>query len=80
MYNGEVNIFQEDLDRFLAVAQRLKLEGLLGGKQEEQDTEYLPPQKEETSDPNQVTPTALEQKVPVKEWLQRLKGPITSSH
>ena len=29
MYNGEVQIFQEDLDRFLAVAQRLKLQGLL---------------------------------------------------
>ena len=29
IYNGEVQIFQEDLDRFLNVAQRLKLEGLL---------------------------------------------------
>ena len=29
MYNGEVHIFQEDLDRFLSIAQRLKLEGLL---------------------------------------------------
>ena len=29
MYNGEVQIFQDDLDRFLNVAQRLKLEGLL---------------------------------------------------
>ena len=28
MYNGEVKIFQDDLDRFLAVAQRFKLEGL----------------------------------------------------
>merc|ERR1712126_527838 len=29
MYNGEVNIYQEELDRFLNVAQRLKLEGLM---------------------------------------------------
>ena len=29
IYNGEVKIFQEELDRFLNVAQRLKLEGLL---------------------------------------------------
>merc|ERR1719480_225863 len=29
IYNGEVNIFQEELDRFLSVAKRLKLEGLL---------------------------------------------------
>ena len=31
MYNGEVNIFQDKLDRFLGVAQRFKLEGLIGG-------------------------------------------------
>ena len=30
IYNGEVQIFQENLDRFLNVAQRLKLEGLMG--------------------------------------------------
>ena len=29
MYNGEVHIFQEHLDRFLSIAQRLRLEGLL---------------------------------------------------
>ena len=29
MYNGEVEIFQDDLNNFLAVAQRLKLEGLI---------------------------------------------------
>ena len=38
MYNGEVHIFQEELDRFLTIAQRLKLGGLLeyGLKSEEQ--------------------------------------------
>ena len=30
VYNGEVNIYQDQLDRFLEVAQRFKLEGLLG--------------------------------------------------
>ena len=29
IYNGEVNVLQEDLDRFLKVAKRFKLEGLL---------------------------------------------------
>ena len=29
IYNGEVQIFQDDLDRFLNVAQRLQLEGLM---------------------------------------------------
>ena len=30
IYKGELQIFQEDLDRFLQIAQKLKLEGLLG--------------------------------------------------
>ena len=29
IYNGEVSLFQEDLDKFLVTAKRLKLEGLL---------------------------------------------------
>ena len=36
IYNGEVQIFQDDLDRFLAVAQKLKLEGLGGEVQGEE--------------------------------------------
>ena len=41
IYDGEVKIFQEDLDRFLGVAQRFKLEGLLGDdtQQEQGDIE-----------------------------------------
>ena len=30
IYNGEVQIFQDNLDRFLSIAQKLKLEGLMG--------------------------------------------------
>ena len=37
MYNGELQIFQEDLDRFLIVAQRLKLEGLLTDVDQEEE-------------------------------------------
>ena len=37
IYNGEVNIFQDDLDRFLGVAQRLKLEGLMENKDNKQE-------------------------------------------
>ena len=36
IYHGEVQIFQEDLDRFLMIAQRLKLEGLLEESVEQQ--------------------------------------------
>ena len=39
IYNGEVQIFQENLDRFLSVAQRLKLEGLMGNEDTQQHEE-----------------------------------------
>ena len=44
IYNGEVQIYQENLDKFLAVAQRLKLEGLIGDNNtmEELDNQYVP--------------------------------------
>ena len=35
IYNGEVQIFQENLDNFLNIAQRLKLEGLIGNNVED---------------------------------------------
>ena len=31
IYHGKVNIYQEDLERFLKIAERLRLEGLMGG-------------------------------------------------
>ena len=34
MYNGEIQIFQDDLDQFLEIAQRFRLEGLIQNKQE----------------------------------------------
>ena len=64
MYNGEVNIYQEDLDKFLSVAQRLKLEGLLEGKQEEEDTtgyQRMPHQEPETSNLQSETGNELNQ-------------------
>ena len=39
IYNGEVKIFQDDLDRFLTVAQRFKLEGLLGSDNQNDEVE-----------------------------------------
>ena len=34
MYHGEIQIFQDDLDQFLEIAQRFHLEGLIQNKQE----------------------------------------------
>ena len=39
VYDGEVKIHQEDLDRFLNIAQKLKLEGLLSNEDENQEDE-----------------------------------------
>ena len=35
LYCGEANIFQENLDSFLAIAEELKLKGLMGNNDEE---------------------------------------------
>ena len=37
IYHGEIQIYQHDLDRFLGIAERLKLEGLIGGEQFENE-------------------------------------------
>lgn len=38
IYNGEIQIYQDNLDNFLDIAQRFQLEGLLNGKDETNDT------------------------------------------
>ena len=45
LYLGEANVFQEDLNSFLAIAAELKLQGLIGGEdklEEEQATKMEP--------------------------------------
>ena len=37
IYNGELQIYQEDLDKFLTIAERLRLEGLTGQETYEDD-------------------------------------------
>ena len=39
IYEGELKLYQDDLDRFLRVAERFKLEGLLGDNQREASEE-----------------------------------------
>ena len=42
IYNGEVQLYQEKLDNFLSIAQRLKLEGLIGNNDEDsQQPDYF---------------------------------------
>ena len=39
IYDGEVNIYQDDLDRFLTIAQRFKLQGLLSNDAPDQQNQ-----------------------------------------
>ena len=41
IYNGEIQIYQEALDRFLGIAQRFKLEGLLSDNNSELDNKNI---------------------------------------
>ena len=41
IYHGEVKLHQDDLDKFLRIAQRLKLEGLIGGENNTEDKDRL---------------------------------------
>ena len=47
VYNGEVNIEQDELDRFLTIAQRFQLEGLISDESGELEAENT-----QTSDVN----------------------------
>ena len=43
LYRGEANVFQENLDSFLAIAEELQLKGLMGKTDEKvEDEKYLP--------------------------------------
>lgn len=48
IYQGEVNIYQEDLDSFLSIAQKLKLEGLMGSPEDNTPDEENVPKIEES--------------------------------
>ena len=54
MYNGEVKIFQKDLERFVEVAQRFRLDGLLenNSNEKQQDTFVQIKVNAQTSSPN----------------------------
>ena len=50
LYNGEANVFQENLDSFLAIAEELQLKGLMGKTDENVENtnveqKYVPPKK-----------------------------------
>ena len=45
LYHGEANIFQDSLDAFLKIAEELKLKGLTGKENKDEDKEEIIPQE-----------------------------------
>jgi len=82
IYNGEVQIYQDDLDRFLTVAQRLRLQGLLSNdsnderKEETYTEENHKVKKEEISQPK--SSTFRERQRPRKEPTENNKDSIVA--
>ena len=67
MYNGEVQIFQDDLDKFLNVAQRFQLNGLLGQeKNEVLENEILITDEDLKAEPLDVVGRKNEKEIPSK--------------
>ena len=49
LYHGEANIYQDNLDSFLAIAEELKLKGLAGSESEKEETAREPTKKLDTN-------------------------------
>ena len=49
IYDGEVQLYQENLDNFLDVAQKLKIEGLIEGEKAKEEFEEVTTEPTETS-------------------------------
>ena len=73
VYDGEVKVKQENLDRFLNIAQKLKLEGLINGDQEE--AENLKAYKTE-NDTSQDTFTPINDPVPPAKTFSKPKPKV----
>jgi len=54
LYFGEANVYQENLDSFLAVAEELQLKGLMGSGAEEEVEDKIEPTAAKTKTPKQV--------------------------
>ena len=57
LYFGETNVFQENLDSFLAIAEELQLKGLMGSKNDDDVDQKKPPKM--------ATPKSGEREIPV---------------
>ena len=57
-YHGEANVFQENLDSFLVLAEEFQLKGLRGNQTEKESSEVFPPPADRKDALKQQTPKA----------------------
>ena len=62
IYQGEVQLFQKDLDNFLDTAQKLKIDGLIGGKEEDSNQDLYASEIENTLKSEYSTEVVEEEK------------------
>ena len=76
IYHGEKNIYQDNLDSFLAIAKELKLKGLTGGENKtEQDYEgFNPPKENPKQEPKEENKKDLEVFHNVEEFTDDIRG------
>jgi len=67
MYHGEVNIAQQDLNSFLAIAEDLKVKGLTQGKEGAQSNTERPKSPLATSKPSQRSSNLMQPLLPPKD-------------
>ena len=68
IYNGEVNKYQEDLDRFLILAEELQLKGLTGSDKSEEENPNLIIPKPQTQECRKEN---IALKIPTREILDK---------
>ena len=83
IYNGEVNLYQEQLDSFLETSEKLEIEGLLCGKKEETIQENLYPEdnfqiKEQSATENSIAPAKTRRQVTRTRTYDEEKIDVTS--
>ena len=60
LYRGEANVFQENLDSFLALAEELQLKGLKGNQTDKEISEILS-QSKKSKNPSKLPTPVLKQ-------------------
>ena len=63
-YHGEANVFQENLDSFLVLAEEFQLKGLRGNQTEKESSEVFPPPAKKKDPSKEPTPKSASKQYP----------------